>query len=36
MLEKYSFYLKTQNQFTTVLIQFLTVENTVSDSLENS
>jgi hypothetical protein len=36
MLEKYSFYLKTQNKFTTVLIQFLTVENTVSDSLENS
>jgi hypothetical protein len=29
LLEKYSFYLKTQNQFTAVLIQFLTVEKTV-------
>jgi hypothetical protein len=31
LLEKYSFYLKTHNQFTAVLIQFLTVENIISD-----
>jgi hypothetical protein len=31
LLEQYSFYLKTHNQFISVLIQFLTVENTVYD-----
>jgi len=40
LLEKFGFffffYLKTQNQFTAVLIQFLTDENTVSDCWKNS